>query len=146
MIIREVYKKAALFPRTKFFKLPISEAKHCPVTSDCRALITKPLPPCQSEVIMKLFDENFKSDNIRKCFCCYSCIVSHSQEGCLDCQVFLAEFFPGTGNHRVNGSVSRDLRNALQDLFSVLKLGSILIENKFEVTSHSFIKGILSLY
>lgn len=146
LIHREVFKKTVIFPRPriKFWSIPISEAKHCPVTSDCRALITKPLPPCQSEVIMKLFDENYKSDNVKPCFCCYSCIESHSHEGCLDCQVFLAEYFPGTGRHGVNKSVSRELNNALQDLFNVLKLGSILIESEFEVPSRSFIKGILS--
>ena len=114
------------------------------MTSDCRAMITKPLPQCQSEIIMKLFEENYQSDDARKCLCCYACILSHSQDGCFDCQVFLSEFFPGPGKHRVNKSVSRELNNALQDLFTVLKLGSILIENEFKVTSQSFIKGILS--
>ena len=96
-----------------------SEAKHCPVTSDCRAMITKPLPVCQSETIFKLFDETYKSEG-PKCSCCFACIRSHSQDRCSTCAEFLDTFFPAKRRPKVKKSVAMELSEAMIELFSAL--------------------------
>ena len=108
--------------------LLLSEAKHCPVTSDCRSMITKPLPVCQSETILKMFDDNYKSE-VPKCSCCFACIQSHSEGGCLTCSNFFKKFFPETRINKVTKSLAIELKEAMSDLFCALDMKKVMIEN-----------------
>ena len=121
-----------------------SEAKHCPVTSDCRALISKPIPSCQSETILKLFDENYKSE-APKCTCCYYCMKQHSDNGCEKCGEFLETFFTQKSKLKISKSVAADLKEALEELFTALRMDTLLVENELNVLTTSFIKDFIKM-
>ena len=131
-------------PHLMHYFVCVVEAKHCPVTSDCRDLITKPLPACQSETILKLFDENFKSD-IPECYCCYSCIKQHCLDGCKKCSELLVTFLPESSKKKVNKAVAADLKEALFDLFVALRMDLIFVENELTVKPSNFIKDFLKM-
>ena len=124
-------------------KIHILEAKHCPATSDVRALISRPLPVCQSETILRLFDENYTSE-APKCSCCYSCMKQHSNSGCQLCSSFLDKFFPPISSKRKK-SVASELREALDELFSALGAELLLLEDEVEISSKSFIKDFIKM-
>ena len=101
------------------------EAKHCPATSDVRALIAKPLPRCQTETAMRFFDERFVS-SVPKCLCCYSCIRDHGDSGCASCTVLLQTFFTQNAKTKVTKTAAVDLTEALEELFLALRMDTIL--------------------
>ena len=115
-----------------------TEAIHCPVKSEVRALITRPPPRCQSETILRLFDESFVSE-APACSCCYQCMRRHSLDGCKDCASFFEKFFPINPNPKVSKSVIADLKDAIEELFAALRINTILVENELKVTTKSFI-------
>ena len=81
----------------------ISEAKHCPPSSDVRALIAKPLPRCQTKTILDLFEDNVQVE-MDQCSCCFACIKRHSESGCEKCCEFLAKFVMHKSQGRVQNS------------------------------------------
>ena len=121
----------------------ISEAKHCPASSDCRTLITNPLPACQRESIIKYFDENFIT-NVPKCVCCYSCIQFHSNDGCRKCLDFLSFYFPQKTTSKVNKSVRGKLSEAVHALFVALNTQLVILDGNMEVTTASFVKDFIT--
>ena len=125
-------------------QLSVLEAKHCPSSSDVRELIAKPPPPCQSEVLYKLFDENFHSKSL-KCTCCYSCIVKHKNEGCGNCGAFLATFFTEKPHNKFARSVGLSLKEAMEELFTAIGTDVLLVENKFPIPVSSFVRDFLKM-
>ena len=105
-------------------------------------MITKPLPVCQSETILKMFDDNYKSE-VPKCSCCFACIQSHSEGGCLTCSNFFKKFFPETRINKVTKSLAIELKEAMSDLFCALDMKKVMIEKSMEVTSISFTKDFI---
>ena len=71
-----------------YYMILVSESKHCPSTSDCRDLITKPLPICQTKTLIQMFDKDVNVQ-LEECSCCFGCIHRHSNEGCLVCLNFI---------------------------------------------------------
>ena len=122
----------------------ISEAKHCPVISDVRALITKPPPACQSETILRLFDDAYKSE-VPKCICCYSCIKQHSADGCHNCELFLNKFFSQNPLKKFSKSVAFELKEALEELFVTLQMDTLLVEGDLVITTKGFIKDFIKM-
>ena len=105
-----------------FQKGPVA-AIHCDPSSDCRQLISEPLPKCQTEVLLKFFDSNFALNAI-PCYCCYSCIKRDAGNGCVKCVDFL-ETYLGTRRQRKPVSTLKHLGNGLKELFNGLGMTSI---------------------
>ena len=122
----------------------ILESKHCPASSDCRELISKPLPYCQAEVLYKMFDENFRSD-IVQCHCCYSCIRRHASDGCEECIVFIKTFFKNTSTKRRSKPVMKQLKDKLHGFFKAIRIDSVIFEGAHSVSVHSFVKDFLTM-
>ena len=119
-----------------------AEAIHCPASSDVRALVTKPPPKCQSETIMKLFDENFVSE-ASQCTCCFSCIQQHGLGGCETCCELMEKYFPRHTKFKVSKSVAVELKLAIEELFAALGIDTLLIEGELGVTTASFAKDFI---
>ena len=136
---------AILYPKLAQTYLSVLEAKHCPSSSDVRELIAKPPPSCQSQVLYKLFDENFQSKSL-KCTCCYSCIVKHNRDdGCGNCESFLDTFFPEKSHHKIARSVASSLKEAMEELFIAMGIDFLLVENELQISVSSFIKDFLKM-
>ena len=129
---------------THFIYLHLLEAKHCPVTSDVRSLISKPPPTCQSETLLRLFDENYKSE-VPECSCCYSCVKRHSVKGCETCSNLLDKYFPPNCNPKLKKSVISELKEAMGELFAALGADTLLVEGELEVTAKNFVKDFLKM-
>ena len=56
-------------------------AIHCPPDSDCRALVTDPLPVCQTKCLFRYFDPEFEMA-VEPCKCCFSCRKKDADLGC----------------------------------------------------------------
>ena len=82
----------------------ILEAKHCPPSSDVRALISKPLPRCQTKTILDFFEDDVQVD-ADQCTCCFACMKRHSESGCEKCCEFLAKFVTHKSQGRVQNLV-----------------------------------------
>ena len=126
------------------FEISFLEAKHCPASSDVRALIAKPPPTCQSQTIVKLFDDNFVVEASR-CTCCFSCIKQHGSDGCDRCVEFLNKYFPQNTKPKVTKSVAVELKQAIEELFAAMGQDMILIEGELGVTASSFAKDFVKL-
>ena len=120
------------------------EAKHCPSSSDVRALISTPLPSCQRETILRLFDESYRSED-PTCSCCYSCMKQHSDHGCEKCYDFLETFFSQKSKVKVTKSVAATLKEAMEELFTALNMENLLVENELKVFSKDFIKDFIKM-
>ena len=88
---------------------------------------------------MRFFDETFISDMV-KCFCCFSCIRNHSDEGCSRCTGFIQTYFTQNTKTKVSKAAVTDLTDALEELFDALKMNTILVEDELEVSTAAFIK------
>ena len=121
-----------------------AEAKHCQVGSDCRALITKPLPLCQKNTLLRLFDENFTSEDVQ-CHCCYSCIRSHSISGCENCTSFINEFLPEHVKRTRSKSIKRMLKEGLSELFIDLECETLMVEDCLEIKVDDFITDFMRM-
>ena len=80
-----------------------------------------------------------------KCVCCFSCIRSHSDEGCDQCILFLKTFFPTTHSFKLSKPVARELKSALKDLFMAMEISEIRVENELEIDCCSFIGDLLKV-
>ena len=77
-----------------------------------------------------------------KCNCCYSCIKLHSENGCNECISFIKTFFPFPHTLRISRSVEKELEAALTELFLVLGLSVVKVENDLEIQTSNFIGDI----
>ena len=118
-----------------------TESKHCPVASECRALLRKS-DECQMQVILKQFDCVIDSP-VSSCRCCYNCIEKHSQSGCLQCTDFLNQYFPQKRKVTLSIRVSDELKLALNDLFEEMGLTTIKVEENLALSPHNFITDLL---
>ena len=125
-----------------YYMILVSESKHCPSTSDCRDLITKPLPICQTKTLIQMFDKDVNVQ-LEECSCCFGCIHRHSNEGCLVCLNFIHRYFPSAASNKHKKSVYDEMKCALTDLFSALELSNIRVENDLSLDCKSFIKDLL---
>ena len=123
----------------------VSESKHCPAASDCRALIANPLPVCQKETMLRFFDETYTSEGFNHCNCCYSCIKRHGSEGCQTCDQFIATYFRKIDQLCVKKSVALLLREAMQDLFETQGIVSLLVEDELDIKIDDFITDYLCM-
>ena len=89
-----------------------------------------------------MFDDNYKSE-VPKCSCCFACIQSHSEGGCLTCSNFFKKFFPENRIKKVSKSLAIELKEAMSELFCALDLKKVMIEKSMEVTSISFTKDFI---
>ena len=127
------------------FSFLIPESKHCPPSSQCRALISKPLK-CQTKIILDQFDQKFSADlNRIDCNCCFSCISKHCKDGCLQCQGFIEKFFPVSSKVKVSKSVAGELKAALHELFVEMNLECIKVEGTLDLDCSSFIRDVLKM-
>ena len=92
-----------------------SESKHCPVGSECRALLSKS-SCCQTQIILNQFDCDI-DPVASKCRCCFKCIDSHSKTRCLECSQFLRKYFPSQVHTRKSKSVKKELKVVLAEFF-----------------------------
>ena len=107
-----------------FFQKGTVAAIHCPPSSDCRVLISDPLPRCQTTLLFQFFDAEFHT-NVNPCECCYSCISRDAKLGCPRCSLFLETYLPNNQTRFKTKSVKKGLRLALLDLFKALNITSI---------------------
>ena len=128
---------------TVIIKKMFLEAKHCPSSSDVRALISTPLPSCQRETILRLFDESYRSEG-PKCSCCYSCMKQHSEHGCEECLNFLEKFF-SQKSKVMTKSVAVTLKEAMGELFTALNMETLLVEKDLKVFSKDFINDFIKM-
>ena len=91
---------------------------------------------------MKFFDETFIS-TVVKCFCCFSCIRDHRDEGCARCAGFINTYFAQNIKQKVSKAAATDLTEALEELFDALQINTILVEDELEVSTASFIKDFM---
>ena len=122
----------------------ILESKHCPSSSDCRALIEKDGSMCHRKVIGKFYDEEVSPNEI-VCTCCYICIKAHAQESCSECKQFLDTFFPVRSSCKLSRSVSNELKCALKELFAALSLKEVKVEANLCLTVSNFISDFIKV-
>ena len=118
-------------------------AIHCEPSSDCRDLISDPLPKCQTETLMRFFDPDFVSASV-PCLCCYSCIKKDAKEGCGRCQDFL-EFYLSPKRRQIP-SLLKDLRVGLAELFNGLGLKDIKCEANLSMSLENFSEDFLQAF
>ena len=119
-----------------FFQKGTIAALYCNPSSDCRSLITDPLPKCQTATLYKFFDPEFEN-SLSSCSCCYSCIMRDSNLGCKTCSVFLETYLPKK-KKKFTGSVLRKLKMGLLELFRGLDVKFIEVESKLQLTVENF--------
>ena len=64
----------------------------------------------------------------------------HRDSGCKECDEFLESFFPQKSKLKISKSVAADLKEALEELFTALKMDYLLVESELEVKTQNFIK------
>ena len=121
-----------------------SESKHCPITSDCRALLVKGSLECHRKILGKFFDQEIL-DTVDKCVCCYACIHSHAEEGCSSCRDFHETFFPTRSSPRLSKPVSAELRCALKELFTVMAVKEIKVESSLSLGIANFVNDVVKV-
>ena len=82
------------------------------------------------------------SEQVEKCHCCYICIKSHSVEGCDKCHSFLDAFLPSKKIKKLKKSTDKEVDSALSDLFSVMNLSHLKVENRLSLSKYSFVKDL----
>ena len=90
-----------------------------------------------------MFDENYES-NGRDCYCCYVCIKKHAEEECNKC-VETLDMFIAPKSQKLTKSVATEVREAFEELFSTLKMNTILVEGELEIKTSSLIKDFLKM-
>ena len=135
-----------IIPDLNFFRpnvFVIVESKHCPSASDVRALITHPLPTCQTETIMRFFEDDFNSDG-DKCTCCYSCIKAHSENGCRKCEDLLGRYL-ATKTQKLAKPVAKEVREAFEELFATMGIDTLLVEGELAIKTNSFTRDFIQM-
>ena len=129
-----------------FFQKGTVAAIHCPPSSECRTLITEPLPKCQTRSLFRHFDPEFNEVGTAPCHCCYSCISHHSAQGCHSCLVFLETYLPRKVSIVRRSSVRKGLRSSILDLFNGLGLTKIEIETRLSLDVKNFTNDFVKVY
>ena len=121
----------------------VSESKHCPPSSECRELISKP-PKCQTKIILQQFGVDWTDEfDLISCKCCYNCIKTHSEGGCQECEQFLERFCTEVTQVKLSKSVASELKEALAELFMAMELRYIKVEFQLEVDCKDFTQDLL---
>ena len=128
-----------------FFQKGTISAIHCPPSSDCRALISEPLPKCQTRCLFSYFDPQFEVNGF-PCNCCYRCIVRDSENGCDNCTLFLETYLPRKVSHLRCSSVRKGLKSAIMELFRGLGISSIDIETRLSLNIENFANDFVKVY
>ena len=128
-----------------FFQKGSVAALHCSPASDCRSLITDPLPKCQTTTLFKFFDPDFEH-NVSSCYCCYSCILRDAQQGCQKCKQFLELYLSRKKMKGMSRSTVSDLKAALLELFRGLGLAYIEVESKLQLAVTNFINDLVKAF
>ena len=128
-----------------FFQKGSVAALHCSPMSDCRSLITEPLPRCQTTTLFKFFDPNFEH-NVSSCYCCYSCILRDAQQGCQECSQFLELYLSQKKMTGISRSTVSDLKAALLELFIGLGLAYVEVESKLQLKVPNFIDDLVKAF
>ena len=119
------------------------ESRHCPPSSECRELIAKPMPECQTKLILSMFERDLHV-KVSKCRCCYCCIKSHADEGCSDCLHFIKQFFPSKASPiKIKKSVYHEIKEALTELFLAMKTSKLRVEYDLKIDCSAFICDFL---
>ena len=84
-----------------FFQKGALAAVHCKPSSDCRVLVSEPLPSCQTKVLFQFFQFNFSEETV-PCNCCYSCIKRDADLGCDQCREFIDTYLSPKKMHKVH--------------------------------------------
>ena len=119
------------------------EAKHCPVSSECRKFIDKTVSYCHKQIIANCFD--VQCTPVEKCHCCYPCIKSHADDDCLNCMEFLKTFLPAKTNLKLSKSVAAELKLALKELFHAVTMREVKVEDGLTVSVDSFIADFVKM-
>ena len=69
----------------------------------------------------------------------------HRDSGCKECDEFLESFFPQKSKLKITKSVAADLKEALEELFTALKMDYLLVESELEVKTQNFIKDFIKM-
>ena len=128
-----------------FFQKGCIAAIHCPPQSDCRTLISDPLPMCQTELLFKFFDPNFLP-TLAPCECCYSCICRDATQGCSKCIEFLGLYLPKRNPKFSSRSVARELSLAIKELFQGLGISKIKVESRLEMSVQNFTSDLIKCF
>ena len=120
------------------------ESKHCPASSECRKLIDKNLKKCHKQIIATCFDVQ-EPPCETKCQCCYPCIRSDADDGCLNCIEFLNTFLPRKTNLKLSKSVTAELKQALHELFKSVSAKEVKVEDDLVVSCDSFLSDFLKM-
>ena len=120
------------------------EAKHCPVTSDCRALISRVGSQCHKIILRQFFNENDQHQN-DQCVCCYVCIKSHAEGGCFSCKEFIDTYFPPKNSVKLSKSVYSELRCALLELFAAMAVKELKVESDLVLNLMNFINDFIKV-
>ena len=121
----------------------ITENRHCPVDSACREFINK-RTKCHSVALLKYFSSNtVESHQPIPCHCCYNCIVKDSNSGCAECSDFINRYLPDKRKSKLSKSVASELRDNLEELFSVMNIKYVKVERVLKIDCKSFIKDLL---
>ena len=128
-----------------FFQKGSVAAMHCVPASDCRSLISDPLPQCQTNKLYSFFDDKFEYEG-SPCNCCYKCILKDATEGCRTCETFLQTYLKHRELTRLPRSTLSDLRSGIQELFRGLGLRFIQIESELHLSTENFLKDFLKTF
>ena len=82
--------------------------------------------------------------DLLKCNCCYSCISFHSLEGCKECVAFLKKYFPSESKWSKRSTFSV-LKVALVELFDVMGVRTLKVEDRLTVDCTSFLSDFLKV-
>ena len=107
------------------------------MSSDCRKFIDKTVSQCHRQIIANSFD--VPCVPTERCLCCYPCIKSDADDGCLNCKEFLQTFLPPKSNLKLSKSVAAELKVALKELFMAVSLKDVQVEDGLSVSVDSFI-------
>ena len=120
-----------------FFQKGSIAAIHCPVSSECRYLISDPLPRCQTTSLFRFFDSEFESESA-PCDCCYSCIARDASLGCERCLTFLEVYLSKKKTKVPSRSVVKKLKTSIMDLFRGLDMCFVPVESRLHLAVKNF--------
>ena len=128
-----------------FFQKGTLAAIHCKPSSECRQIITDPLPVCQTVTLYRFFQPDFVYQG-SKCTCCYSCIRKDASSGCVTCTEFLDRYSFRRKSKRLSKSAMKSVKNGLQLLFDGMAMEKIPVESSLFMTTECFVKDFIRVY
>jgi hypothetical protein len=128
-----------------FFQKGHAAAIHCPPSSECRALIADPLPPCQTVSLIKFFDPGFDI-SLSACKCCYSCRSRDASMGCETCCEFLDLYLPKKKSRITSRTVLKEVKVAVLELFRGLGMSYVQVESRLQLSLENFSKDFIKAF